>query len=362
MKALSPPRRDSEFRKTHQFHAHAFSLVLATFLESVAAFTRIFRSFQGVRILITGITGAIGSELAPHLLSRGHEVRGLVRDAGTARARGEIAPEVELVQGDASIGAGLDDACAGVEVAYYLLHSMEPLAARARFATVENAAAAHFARAAAAARVRRVVYFGAVAPRPGAGAVSAHMASRLRVERVVLGAAPESLALRASIVIGARSRSFRLLVRLIERMPVLVLPAWHERRTAPIDQRDVSAALVSAASAPLPPAEAILDLAGPEVVSYGCLIARIRDAMLLDRPIVSLRHLSATPIASRLSALIAGERHELVGPLMESLGGDLLASAPDTAATYLGIRRHRLDAAIEHALAQWERGEALRAR
>jgi hypothetical protein len=83
--------------------------------------------------------------------------------------------------------------------------------------------------------------------------------------------------------------------------------------------------------------------------------------MLLNRPTVSLNNLTVTPIASRIAAVIAGEQHELIGPLMESLDGDLLPR-DQRAAELLGVRLHSLDAAIEHALREWERTEPLAAR
>ena len=85
---------------------------------------------------------------------------------------------------------------------------------------------------------------------PADGQISRHLASRLAVEELLLAAAPESIAFRASIVIGARSRSFRFLVRLVERMPVLALPAWRDNRTAPVDGRDMLDFLTRAATAP----------------------------------------------------------------------------------------------------------------
>ena len=101
---------------------------------------------------------------------------------------------------------------------------------------------------------------------------------------------PDSVAFRASIVIGARSRSFRFLVRLVERMPVLLIPAWRDHRTAPVDERDVIECLAARGDggAGRLGAAASLDIAGPEVVSYGGLIERIRDLMLLERPVFDL--------------------------------------------------------------------------
>jgi hypothetical protein len=96
-------------------------------------------------------------------------------------------------------------------------------------------------------------------------------------------------------------------------------------------------------------------------VTYGELIERIADLMLVARPGVRFKKLSATPIASRVAALIAGEQWQLVGPLMESLDTDLVPG-DDEAAQLLQVRLHTLDAAIEHALAEWEREEPLAAR
>ena len=169
---------------------------------------------------------------------------------------------------------------------------------------------------------------------------------------------PGSVALRASIVIGAQSRAFRFLVRLIERLPVLILPAWRDNRGMPIDERDVIAALAACADDPRA-AGMVLDAAGPDVVSYGRLITRIADAMLVARPTIGSRRLSMTPIASRIAAIVAGEQPELIEPLMESLATDLLPVNP-LASEVLGIRLHSLDSAIEHALAEWERRGAAR--
>jgi hypothetical protein len=139
-----------------------------------------------------------------------------------------------------------------------------------------------------------------------------------------------------------------------------LLPAWRTNRTAAVDERDVIEVLRRATSL-----EALaglsLDVAGPEVTSFGELIARIGDHMFLHRPTIELRRLNLTPIASRISAVISGEEHELLGPLMESLETDLL---PRDARAFqlLAVRRHSLDAAIEHALREWEMTEPLAAR
>jgi uncharacterized protein YbjT (DUF2867 family) len=315
-----------------------------------------------LRILVTGVSGFVGARLVPRLQRDGHELRGLARDPR------RVTLDLPLVVGDVVSGAGLQTALDGIDVAYYLIHSMERVTdadadpARANgFQARERAAAERFAAAAAAAGVRRIVYLGGLVPRDAPA--SAHLASRLAVERILLGAAPDSTALRASIVIGAGSRSFRFLVRLIERMPLVALPAWRVNRTQPIDERDVIEALARAASAPAAAGRS-LDLAGPDVVAYGELIERIRDHLLLRRPLVRVSAPAWAPtrsVTSAVAAAIAGEQRELIGPLMAGLTSDLLPR-DDTAAGLLGVRLHSLDAAIEHALGEWERDEPLAAR
>lgn len=304
-----------------------------------------------LNVLVTGVTGYIGSAMVTRLAGEGHSVRGF------ARHPDRVTAELPVMAGDAVSGDGLQRALDGIEVAYFLIHSMEP-SADDPFASRERAAAERFAQAAADAGVRRIVYLGGLLP--AGGPRSAHLASRQAVEDILMAAVPDSVALRASIVIGARSRSFRFLVRLVERLPVLAIPAWRTHRTAPIDERDI-VALLAAAGVSDRVGGAILDVGGPDVVSYDQLIDRIADLMLVDRPAVRLRRLTVTPIASRVAAVIAGENHELIGPLMESLDADLIP-ADDRAARVLEVRLHSLDAAIEHALADWEREEPLAAR
>jgi uncharacterized protein YbjT (DUF2867 family) len=306
---------------------------------------------RGMRILVTGITGYVGATLAPRLARDGHVLVGMSRDPARVTL-----PGVEAVAGDATSGDGLDGSLAGVDVAYYLIHSMER-SSNGSFADTELRGARNFGVAARRAGVQRIIYLGGLVPLDAPA--STHLTSRLAVEESLLDAVPDSVALRASIVIGARSRSFRFLVRLVERLPVMALPPWARFRTQPIDGRDMIELLAAAATAP-DVAGRSLDAVGPDIISYGDMIDRIRHHMLVGR--ASLRLPVTLPtVASRLAAVIAGEDPGLIEPLMGSLGSDLLPRE-DQAAPLLGVRTRSFDRAVERALREWEGEEELAGR
>ncbi len=304
-----------------------------------------------MNVLVTGINGYVGSRLVPRLARDGHDVRGFARHLPA------VDPGIPVISGDAITGAGLQQALDGIEVAYFLIHSMETSTDGA-FSVREHTAADNFAQAARASGVQRIIYLGG--PVPPEGPVSPHLASRLAVERILLEATPCSTAFRASIVIGARSRSFRFLVRLVERLPVLAVPAWRTHRSAPIDERDMIELLARAATSDQVCGQS-LDAGGRDIVSYGELIERIADRMLLDRPAIRFKRLTVTPVASVIASAIAGEDPALIEPLMESLESDLLPR-DDRAAELLGVKMHSLDSAIDRALREWEAVEPLAAR
>ena len=306
-----------------------------------------------MRVLVTGVTGFAGAALVPRLLAAGHEVRGFAREPSSVRSA------IPVVRGDAVTGEGLDEALEGIDVAYFLIHSMER--GSTGFAVREAAAADAFVAAARRAGLRRVVYLGGIVPT--GTAISPHLSSRLAVEETLLGGVPEAVALRASIVIGATSRSFRFLVRLVERTPVIPLPAWRTHRTQPIDARDVVDLLAAAATTEHAAGGLSLDIAGPDVVTYAELIDRIRDALMVDRASLLLPVLPAglSGLAAPLAAAITGEDLDLIGPLMASLESDLLPR-DDRAAALLGVELRGLDRAISSALREWETVEELGAR
>jgi uncharacterized protein YbjT (DUF2867 family) len=300
--------------------------------------------------LVAGGTGYVGSRLLRRLVAEGRPVRVLAR-------RPELVSDVDVVRGDLLTGSGLEEALDGCSTAYYLVHSMESFDNGAPFAERDRRAATSFARVAAGAGVERIVYLGGIQPVMDP---SVHLGSRLEVEQILLEAVPESTALRASIVIGAGSSSFRVLVRLVERLRVLPMPAWRANRTAPIDERDVLDYLALTPSTP-GAAGRSLDVVGPDVLSYGEMIERIAEAMGVGRVPLGFARSLTSPASAVVSA-VTEQPLELVRPLMASLETDMLPRDPGEAQALYGLRPRPFERAVEHALADWESLEPLGAR
>ena len=301
--------------------------------------------------LVTGASGYIGGRLLARLRAEGRPVRALARDP----ARVDPAAGAEVLRGDLLTGDGLARALDGCATAYYLVHSME--AGAESFASRDRRAAEAFGAAAGSAGVERIVYLGGLVP--GRGRPSPHLASRLEVEEILLAAVPGSTALRASIVVGARSSSFRILVRLVERLRLLPLAPWAEKRTRPVDERD---AVEWLARTPAVPGAAgrSLDVGGPDEVSYGELLDLVAEAMGVGRTGVEVAGAPGSLTAPLVSAL-TDQPLALVRPLLESLEHDLLPRSDEARSLY-GLRPRRLARALDHALAEWERAEPLAAR
>jgi uncharacterized protein YbjT (DUF2867 family) len=262
------------------------------------------------------------------------------------------------VRGDVLADHGLDEALAGCDAAYYLVHSME--AGSSSFEARDRRAAENFVAACRRAGVDRVVYLGGIEP---SGPMSPHMRSRLEVERILMDGLPGATGLRASIIIGAGSPSFRLMVRLIERIPALPLPPWRHRRTQPIAERDVVECLVRT---PLIDATGgrSIDIVGPDALTYAEILAGIAAELGIVRTPVRLPIFTA-PAFAAVASRIAGSDVDLVRALMGSLNADVLPRSEGAAremAEVFGVQPLGFIRAVRRALADWEREEPLAAR
>lgn len=266
------------------------------------------------RILVTGATGYVGGRLLHALEARGARVRCLARRPDFLRPR--VAPTTEIVAGDVLEPVSLRAALRGVDVAYYLVHSM---GSTGDFEVEDRRAASGFAAAAREAGVARIVYLGGL----GSGdALSPHLASRQEVGRILRASGIPCIEIRASIVIGSGSLSFEMIRALVERLPVLVMPRWTRVLAQPIAIEDVIGYLLAALEMPLAQS-VVYEIGGADRTSYRDIMREYARQRGLRRAFLSVPVLTprlsslwlgfVTPIYARVGRnLIEGVRNETV--------------------------------------------------
>jgi uncharacterized protein YbjT (DUF2867 family)/tryptophan-rich sensory protein len=272
-------------------------------------------------VLVTGATGHVGSHLVPALLERGHSVRVLSRSEGSV-ARHPWAGDVDVAIGDVTRAEALDTALADVEVAYYLVHSMD---GQGDFRRRDLEAARTFADAAARAGVGRIVYLSGLHPE---GELSEHLASRVEVGDVFLGASVPAAVLQAGIVLGRGSASFDMLRHLTERLPAMVTPRWIDNRIQPIALDDVVHFLVAAADVP-PDSNRTWDIGGPEVLTYREMMQRYARVHGLRRRLIVHVPVLTPSLASHWVSAVTPVEAGIARPLVGSLVHDAVCSEDD---------------------------------
>lgn len=289
---------------------------------------------MATQILLTGATGYVGSHLLDELLRRDHTVRALARDpsklAVTPSAQdschpkrgfgvtGEHGDGVTAVAGDAVTGAGLTEALAGCEVAYYLIHSMG--GSGDDFERRDRAAAHNFGAAARDAGVRRVIYLG------GLGEGSDHLSSRNEVADILAGYVPEPVHARAAMVIGPGSASFEMMRHLVNRLPVMITPRWIDTRTQPVAIRDVARALAELATRADAPHE--VQLGGADVLTYREMMQRYAAIAGRRTPAVIKTPVLSPSLSSVWVALVTPVSRGLVRPLVDGLRAEMVVEQP----------------------------------
>jgi uncharacterized protein YbjT (DUF2867 family) len=263
-------------------------------------------------VLVAGATGYVGRRLVAELVARGCQVRCLARtpdklDAEPWRAR------VEVVAGDVLDRASVAAACAGVDHAFYLVHS---IGTEASWQERDRDAACNFRDAAAAASVRQIVYLGGLGD-DAAGELSPHLKSRHDVGRALASGPVPVTELRAAVVIGSGSASFEMLRHLVEVLPIMTTPRWVETRVQPIAVRDVLAYLVGVLGVPAAYGK-VFEIGGPDVLTYRELMDVYADVAQLRRRII----VPVPVLSPRLSSLWVG----LVTPIPCSLARPLIDS------------------------------------
>jgi uncharacterized protein YbjT (DUF2867 family) len=293
--------------------------------------------------LLTGATGYVGGRLLPLLARDDGLLRCLVRSP--ERAPAVVGPHA--VRGDALSGEGLDQALDGVDVAYYLIHSMGKGSGE-DFASRDRRAADTFGAAAARAGVRRVIYLGGLSGGGEAEASSAHLRSREEVAEILAGHVPQLVHVRAAMVLGAGGASFEMLRALVRRLPAMVCPRWVDTRTQPIAVQDVVGALHA-----LRDRDDVIgdvELGGPEVLSYREMMRRTAAAMDRRPPLIVRVPVLTPRLSSWWVMLVTPVDNGLVRPLVDGLREEMLVRTPPPA----GINDAPLgfDAAVRAALAE----------
>lgn len=242
-------------------------------------------------VLVTGATGFIGRRLVPALLDAGHDVRAMTRRPEKYDGPGE--PVGADVMDADSLGPALD----GVDVAIYLVHSLDD----ADFERKDADAARNFSRAAAAAGLKQIVYMGGLGDDDQA--LSAHLRSRREVEGLLGSDGVPVTVLRAAIVVGHGGISWELTRQLVKNLPAMVVPKWVGTRTQPISIDDVVRYLAGVVDQP-DALDRVFEIGGPETLTYREMLQGVALAMTGRKlPIVVLPLL--TPgLSSRWLALV----------------------------------------------------------
>jgi uncharacterized protein YbjT (DUF2867 family) len=209
---------------------------------------------EPLTVLVTGATGFVGRRLVPALAEAGHDVRAMTRHPETYDGAGSP------VAGDVFDQGSLVDPLEGVDVAFYLVHSLDD----PDFERKDAEGARNFAQAAAAAGVSQIVYLGGLGPEDG---LSAHLRSRREVEGILGETGVPVTVLRAAIVVGVGGISWELTRQLVKNLPAMVVPRWVSTPTQPIAVDDVVRYLVGVAGADKALGR-VFEIGGPDRMTY----------------------------------------------------------------------------------------------
>ena len=277
---------------------------------------------EKLRCLVTGATGYIGGRLVPRLLENGFTVRALARNPDKL-ANVPWRDRIEVARGDLGDPASLEEAFDGVDVVYYLVHSM---GFEKDFAAEERRAAQNVVTAARKAGVRRIVYLSGL--HPEGTELSKHLGSRTTVGEILIASGIETIVLQAGVVVGSGSASFEMIRHLTDRLPVMTTPKWVHNKIQPIAIRDVLHYLVAAATCPVPTSRT-WDIGGPDVLEYGDMmqiyaeVAGLHPRRILVLPVLTPR------IAALWVGLVTPIPSGLARPLVESLHCDAVMNNHD---------------------------------
>jgi uncharacterized protein YbjT (DUF2867 family) len=292
-----------------------------------------------MRILVVGASGYVGGRLAGRLAAPGRVIRLASRDV---RGLAERFPGAEIARLDLLDPGTLPAALEGVDVAFYLAHSMA--GGERGFVERDTRAARSFAQAARQAGVDHIVYLGGLGD--PSTELSPHLASRQKVGAELAAHGVPVTEFRAAVIIGSGSASFELLRSLVEHLPVMVTPRWVRTLCQPIAIRDVLDYLVAAVDHP--EHHGVVEIGGPDVLSYAEMMqtyARLRGLRRLMVPVPVL-----TPrLSSYWCSLVTPVPSSIARPLIEGLRNQVVVGDPGPAAIY-GVTPAPFEEAVRRAI------------
>lgn len=296
-----------------------------------------------MRCVVIGASGYVGGRLVTRLLAAGHEVVCVARSPANLGGM-PWAAEVRIAQGDVLDRSSLESPFSGADVVYHLVHAM---GGATDFADADRRGAANVRDAAAEAGVSRIVYLGGLGPDEG---LSPHLASRHEVGRVLAAGSVPVTELRAAVIIGSGSASFEMLRSLVEVLPVMVVPRWVTRtRCQPVSIRDVLFYLAAILDVP-ETAGRVLDIGGPEVLTYRDMmqvyarVAGLPRRVILPVPVLSPR------LSSHWINVVTPLPIGLARPLVDSLTTDVVVRPDHDIQRWIPHTTIPLDEAITRAL------------
>ena len=295
-----------------------------------------------MKILVSGATGYVGSRLIPRLVDSGHEVSCMVRDVSRVDPR--MAERTRIVVADVLQPESVAAAMQGIEVAYYLIHSMS--ASGGDFQERDRHAAHNFAVAARQAGVNRIIYLGGLASETSQ--ISAHLKSRQETGEALRSFGPPLTEFRAGIIVGNGSVSFELIRYLTERLPVMICPRWVITRTQPIAIDDVLDYLVAALNSPESTGQ-VIEIGGATIETYRSMMLTYAQARRLRRWL--LRVPALTPrLSSYWLRLVTPLPMSIARPLIEGLRTEVVCKSTRAAELFPAIRPMGYAAAIEKTM------------
>lgn len=307
-------------------------------------------------ILITGCSGFIGSHLVDRFMStegnRKFEIRCMTRNVKSVEGifkKGEAGTDLKLLQADASKYSDLVNAMTGVDIAYYLIHSMEGSSKDwKKFADRDRIAASNFARAATECGVKRIIYLGGLVHEneEQSEKLSDHMRSRWEVGQILKKSTAKVTIFRAAIILGQGGGSFQMLQYLVERLPAMVCPKWVLTKSQPIALDDVITYLIKAIDSKDTEGKSF-DLGGPDIMSYVDMMRRY--GKMLDKSIKILIIPFLTPrLSSYWIDLITPVKASLARPLVESLKHEAIVR-DDSIKHIIPLKLRKFEEAIDLA-------------